>query len=59
MDELTERCEVLRLSEREGSEVDLSSPVMKTEYVLAGKFYTKRQVNLESMARVLKSVWQT
>lgn len=59
MDEITERCEGLRLSEREGSEIDLSSPAMETNCVLVGKFCTKRRVSLESVARVLKSVWRT
>lgn len=59
MDEITERCEGLRLSEREGSEIDLSSPAMETGCVLVGKFCTKRRVSLESVARVLKSVWRT
>ena len=57
MDETTSRWEGLHLLEREGSEVDLSSSVMETGYVLAGKFYTNCWVNLELVARVLKSVW--
>lgn len=59
MDEITSRCEGIRLSDRERSEVDLSMPVTETGYVLAGKFCTKRWVSLESVVRVLKSVWQT
>ena len=59
MDEITSRCEGIRLSDREGSEVDLSLPVTETGYVLAGKFCTKRWVSLESVARVLRSVWRT
>ena len=44
---------------REGSEVDLSSPKKETGFVLAGKFCTKRRVNLEFVARVLRTIWRT
>ncbi|KAK9998771.1 hypothetical protein SO802_018374 [Lithocarpus litseifolius] len=59
MDEIATKCAGLRLTEKEESEVDLIPPVTKTERVLVGKFCTKRRVSLESVARVLKSVWRT
>ena len=59
MDEITTKCAGLRLTEKEESKVDLIPPVTETERVLVGKFCTKRRVSLESVARVLKSVWQT
>ena len=34
-------------------------PMTETWHVLAGKFCTKRRVSLESVTRVLKSVWRT
>ena len=40
MDEITSRCEGIRLSDIERSEVDLSMPMTETGYVLAGKFCT-------------------
>lgn len=59
MDDLTNKCSGLRLSEKEGSEIDLLPPGIEEGYVLVGKFCTKRRVNLESVARVLKSIWKT
>ena len=53
------KCAWLRLSGREGSEVDLSPPENGAGFVLTGKFCTKRRVNLESVARVLRTVWRT
>lgn len=48
-----------KLSEKEGNEVDLHPIAREHGYVLARKFYTKRRVNTESVARVLKTVWRT
>ena len=59
MDEIVTKCASLRLTEKEESEVDLIPPVMETKRVLVGKFCTKRRVSLESVARMLKSVWRT
>ncbi|KAL0008719.1 hypothetical protein SO802_010221 [Lithocarpus litseifolius] len=59
MDEIATKCAGLRLTEKEESEVGLIPPVTETERVLVGKFCTKRRVSLESVARVLKSVWRT
>ncbi|XP_075645352.1 uncharacterized protein At4g02000-like [Castanea sativa] len=59
MDEIATKCADLRLTEKEGSEVDLLAPVMETTRVLVGKFYTKRRVSLDLVARVLKSLWRT
>lgn len=59
MEEITKHCVGLKLSEREGNEVDLAPIVRKHGYVLAGKFCMKRRVNLESVVRVLKTVWRT
>ena len=58
MDDLANKCVGLRLSNIEDCEVDLTPPTMETGHVLAGKFYTKRRVSLELVARVLKSVWR-
>ena len=59
MEEITERCAGLQLSSREDTEVIIHEPVPAEGLVLLGKFHTKRRVNLESVARVLKSVWKT
>ena len=57
MDDIANWCVGLQLSDMEESEVDLTPPMTEIGHVLAGKFYTKRRVRVESVARVLKSVW--
>ena len=59
MDDIANKCAGLRLSEIVESEVDLTPPMTEIGHVLAGKFYTKRRVSLESVARVLKAEWRT
>lgn len=59
MEEITNRWAGLKLSERERNAVDMAPIVREQGFVLAGKFCTKRRVNLESVARVLKTVWRT
>ncbi|XP_075665200.1 uncharacterized protein LOC142634831 [Castanea sativa] len=59
MEEITNQCAGLKLLVREGNEVDLAMTVRKNGCVLVGNFCTKRRVNLESVARVLKTVWRT
>ncbi|KAL0009751.1 hypothetical protein SO802_004859 [Lithocarpus litseifolius] len=58
MEAITSKCVNLKLSEREGSEVDLALPGVDQGLVLAGKFCTKRRVNLEAAGRALRSVWR-
>ena len=58
MDEITDRCAGLKLSLKEEAEVEINVPLTEDGPVLIGKFCTKRRVNLESVARVLKSVWK-
>ena len=59
MDAIMTKCANIKLSERERSEVDLAPPGVDQGLVLAGKFYTKRRVNLEAIGRALRSVWRT
>uniref|UniRef100_A0A7N2R7P6 DUF4283 domain-containing protein n=1 Tax=Quercus lobata TaxID=97700 RepID=A0A7N2R7P6_QUELO len=59
MDEITNRYAGLRLSTKECAEVEIQTPEIETGPILVGKFYTKRWVNLESVARVLKLAWKT
>ena len=56
MEEITDQCAGLKLSEREGNELDLAPIAREHDYVLVGKFSTKRRVNLESVSRVLKTI---
>nr|XP_023870303.1 uncharacterized protein LOC111982915 [Quercus suber] len=59
MDEITNRCDGLKLSMKEEAEVEINVPLTEDDPVLIGKFCTKRRVNLESIARVLKLVRKT
>ena len=59
MEEITERCTGIKLSSREDAEVMIHEPVPEDGLVLIGKFFTKGRVNLESVARVLKTIWKT
>ena len=59
MDAITTKCANIKLSEKERSEVDLAPPGVDQGLVIAGKFYTKRRVNLEAIGRALHSVWRT
>mgnify|MGYP000955685092 CR=1 FL=1 len=59
MDAITNKCANLKILERERSEVDLALPGVNQGLVLAGKFCTKRRVNLEAIGRALRSVWRT
>ena len=59
MEEITEGCTGIKLSSREDAEVTIHEPVPEDGLVLIGKFFTKRRVNLESVARVLKTIWKT
>ena len=58
MEEITERCAGIKLSSREDAEVTIHEPVPEDGLVLIGNFFTKRRVNLESVNRVLKTVWK-
>ena len=59
MEAITNKCANLKLSEREGSEVDLAPPGVDQGLMLAGKFCTRRRVNLEAVGRALRAVWRT
>ena len=59
MDAIINKCANLKLSEKEGSEVDLALLRVNQGLVLAGKFCTKQRVNLEAIGQALRSMWRT
>nr|POE60736.1 hypothetical protein CFP56_53397 [Quercus suber] len=59
MDAITTKYANIKLSDRERSEVNLAPSGIDQGLVLAGKFYTKRRVNLEAIGRALRSMWRT
>ena len=56
MEEIVNMCAGLKLSGKESSEIDIAPPTQNVGFILAGKFHTKRRINLESVARVLKTI---
>ena len=57
MDELTLRWKSISLAEMEDSKVDLTRDKKKTGTVLAAKFFTHRNVNVEAVARTFRPIW--
>lgn len=58
MDDLTLRWKSLSLTEVEESKVDLMRDKKKTGTVLAAKFFTRRNVNVEVEARTFHPRWE-
>ena len=59
MDDLTCKCDNLSLLEWEGKKVVLKKKNQKPECVLAAKFFTKRALNIEVVARTFRPLWRT
>ena len=56
MEEITDRCARLKLSVKEDAEVVIHAPLTEDGPILIGKFCTKRRINLELVAKVLRTV---
>ena len=59
MDDLAQRWQKLSLLVNEGNKVDLTVKKKEGEHVLAAKFLTHRNVNLEAVARTFRPIWRT
>lgn len=59
MEELSKHCEKLQLTEHEVEQVDLDNEEVAEGWVLAGKFLSKRRINLEAVVKALKPIWKT
>ena len=59
MDSLAEAWTRLSLSKREGEVFNFENQVCRKEYTLAAKFFTKRALNIEVVAHILKPLWRT
>ena len=53
------RWKKLSLLEAEGKKHDLSKEKRTAEYVLAAKFFTRRSINVEAVARTFRPLWRT
>ena len=59
MEEIAKRCEKLKLTEHEAEQVVLEEEEVNEGWVLAGKFLSKRRINLEAVVKALKPIWKT
>lgn len=59
MEDLTKSWKKLSLSKKEGDKFDLSKSKKSQCFVLAAKFYTRRLVNLEVVAKKFRPLWRT
>ncbi|KAL0011081.1 hypothetical protein SO802_006189 [Lithocarpus litseifolius] len=58
MEDITNRWRKLKLTDKEASAMKLTKTLTK-EHTLVGKFFTKRKLNIEAVARTLRSIWNT
>lgn len=54
MEEIIRRCDGLSLNTKEGSKVLLPRKLSTSEHVLAAKFFTKRNLNMDAVARTFQ-----
>ena len=59
MDEVDSLWKRLSLNDKEDNLFDLSSDAQPDKPTLAAKFYTRRVINVEAIARTFKPLWQT
>ena len=59
MDEVDSLWQRLSLNDKEDNVFDLSSDAQPDKPTLAAKFYTRRVINVEAIARTFKPIWQT
>ena len=51
MEEISKRWKKLSLTDIEGDKFDLSKEKKIPEFVLVGKFFTRRAINIEALAK--------
>ena len=59
MEEIIRKCDGLSLSAKEGSKVLLPRKLSTSEHVLTAKFFTKRNLNMGTVARTFRPLWRT
>ena len=58
MKDLSRYWENLALTEKEGLKFSLPESEVAEGFAVVAKFFTKRKINLEAVARTLKSFWK-
>ena len=59
MYELTTHYNGLSISDRERPTFDLEEDMAMLEFIIAGKFYTRRALNMEAIASTFKPLWRS
>ena len=58
MEEISKRWKKLSLTDIEGDKFDLSKEKKIPEFVLVGKFFTRRAINIEALAKTFRPLWR-
>ncbi|XP_050240923.1 uncharacterized protein LOC126689789 [Quercus robur] len=59
MDDLTKHWSSLSLSDREGSGLRLKKEQAVNEFIIAARFFTKRSLNIDAIARTFSPLWRS
>ena len=59
MDELTNHCKGLSLSDREGPTFNLEEEMATPEFIIAAKFFIRRALNMEAIALTFQPLWRS
>ena len=59
MDDLATRWKTLSLSDKESKTLALTKNNQSEEYVLVAKFFTRRNVSIDAVAKTFRSLWRT
>lgn len=59
MDDLTTQWNCLSLSEREGDDLCIKKDRQSKEHIIAALFFTRRALNMDSVARTFKPLWRS
>ena len=59
MEDLEHRWQLLSLTESEEKKMDLTRNNKNLSFVLAAKFFTRRSINIEAVARTFRLIWHT
>ena len=54
----SDRWRKLSLSEKEGEKLDLKNKKKEQNFVLAAKFFTRRSLNVETVAKTFRPLWR-
>ena len=59
MDELINHCKGLSIFDKEGPTFNLEEEMATPKFIIAGKFYTRRDLNMEAIASTFMPLWRS